>query len=312
VIARLVRSARSNRRLLVGLVLLAAVALAALAGALVASDPFRTSETVLRGPSVHHPFGTDNLGRDVLDRVLHGVGTSLKVSLLAVVAGTVVATVLGLVSGYAGGAIDDLLLKLAELLQVIPGFLLALVAAAAFGASLLLLVIILAVIFFPRTFRLARGEAIGLREREFIHAARAAGARPVRILTRHILPGALTIVLVNASFQAGTAVLIETGLSFLGVSERDTVSLGAMLFDAQSYLEQAWWMSLFPGALVAVTIVSVNLVGDGLQGLRDVRAAGAVGPERPASGSGHGATTLERLAVASSLGDSTKTPKGEA
>jgi peptide/nickel transport system permease protein len=191
----------------------------------------------------------------------------------------VVATALGLVAGYAGGLLDDLLLKLAEVLQVIPAFLLALVAAAAFGPSLALLVVILAIIFFPRTFRLARGEAIGLRERDFVQAARAAGAGPLRILRRHILPGALTIIVVNASFQAGTAVLIETGLSFLGVGDRDAVSLGAMLADAQSYLAQAWWMSLFPGVLVSVTILGMNLLGDGLNELRDVRLTGPVRDE---------------------------------
>jgi peptide/nickel transport system permease protein len=270
-IVRAAAMARSRPRLLAGLVLLAVAGLAALAGALGGADPFRTSETLLTAPSADHPFGTDQLGRDVLTRVLHGVGTSLRVALLSALAGTVVATALGLVAGYAGGLLDDLLLKLAEVLQVIPAFLLALVAAAAFGPSLLLLVVILAVIFFPRTFRLARGEAIGLRERDFVQAARAAGAGPLRILRRHILPGALTIIVVNASFQAGTAVLIETGLSFLGVGDRDAVSLGAMLSDAQSYLAQAWWMSLFPGLLVSVTILGMNLLGDGLNELREVR-----------------------------------------
>lgn len=273
---RIAAMARSRPRLLGGLVLLAIAGLAALAGALVAGDPFRTSETLLTAPSLDHPFGTDQLGRDVLTRVLHGIATSLRVALLSALAGTVVATALGLVAGYAGGLLDDLLLKLAEVLQVIPAFLLALVAAAAFGPSLALLVVILAIIFFPRTFRLARGEAIGLRERDYVQAARAAGAGPLRILRRHILPGALTIIVVNASFQAGTAVLIETGLSFLGVADRDAVSLGTMLADAQSYLAQAWWMSLFPGVLVSLTILGMNLLGDGLNELRDIRPAGPV------------------------------------
>ncbi len=307
--ARLAPIASTSPRLLAGLTLLAVVGLAALAGALLAGDPFRTSEALLTGPSGHHPFGTDNLGRDVLDRVLHGTGTSLEVSVLAVTTGTVIAAPLGLVSGYAGGLLDDLLLKLAEVLQIIPGFLLALVAAAVFGASLLLLVVILAVIFFAPTFRLARGEAIGLRGREFVQASRAAGAGHGRILRRHILPSALTILLVNASFQAGTAVLIETGLSFLGVGERDTVSLGAMLFDAQSYLEQAWWMSLFPGAFVALTVMGMNLSGDGLHQLRDVRASGRAGPRRPARGRG---PAMPRLGVAPTPAGPAKAPGGDA
>lgn len=307
-IARLAAMAGSDRRLLAGLLLLAIAGLAALAGALLAGDPFSTSETLLSEPSLRHPFGTDNLGRDVLTRVLHGTGTSLKVAVLAVLAGTVLATALGLVSGYAGGLLDDLLLKLAEVVQVIPAFLLALVTAAVFGAGLLLLVVILAIIFFPRTFRLARGEAIGLREREFVQAARAIGAGRTRILTRHILPGALTIVLVNASFQAGTAVLIETGLAFLGIGERDVVSLGTMLSDAQGYLDQAWWMSLFPGLLVAVTILGMNLLGDGLNDLREVRSGARVRRTRGTRGP---AAPTSPLPAGSSPGGWARTRRGE-
>ena len=274
-------SMRASPRLLCGLALLGIVGLAALAGALMTSDPLRSSAALLAGPSGAHPLGTDELGRDVLARVLEGAGTSLRVAFASVLLATLVATTLGLLSGYAGGLVDDLLLKLVEVFQVIPGFLLALVAAAIFGPSLTLIVVVLVIIFLPRSFRIARGEAIALREREFVTAARAAGARGPRILARHILPGALPVVVVNASFQGGTAVLIEAGLSFLGLGERDAVSLGAMLSDAQDYLGTAWWMSVFPGVVMTAAILGMNLVGDGINELRDVRGGGSRGARRP-------------------------------
>lgn len=285
-IERVAEGMRLSPRLAVGFVLLATVGLAALAGAVGIGGPIDSSEALLVGPSAEHPFGTDELGRDVLARMLHGAGTSLRVAFLSVLAATVVATALGLLAGFAGGVIDDLLLKLAETFQVIPGFFLALVAAAVFGPSLTLIVLVLAFIFFPRSFRMARGEAIGLRGREFVMAARAAGAGPLRILARHLLPGALPIVIVNASFQAGAAVLIEAAISFLGLGEGDAVSLGSMLSEAQAYVGVAWWMSVFPGLLIALTILGMNLVGDGLYELREARAGATGGGTDPAPGTG--------------------------
>lgn len=146
-------------------------------------------------------------------------------------------------------------------------------AAALFGSSTLLLIVILAATFWPSTARLARAETLALRERTFVEAARALGASHRRILLRYLLPGALPVVAVNASFQAGTAVLIETGLAFLGLGDRNVVSWGMVLADAQSYLALAWWISLFPGLAVALTVLGMNLTGDGLNEALDVRGA---------------------------------------
>jgi len=218
-------------------------------------------------------MGTDDLGRELVSRLLHGASTGLWVAAVSVGAATAVGVTLGIVAGYAGGVVDDVLLKVAEVFQVIPAFLLALVAAALFGPSLFLLAIVLAVIFWPLAARLARAEVRALREREFVEAARVLGVGHVRIMVRHLLPAVLPVAMVNASFQAGTAVLIKAGLAFLGLGDRNVVSWGTMLADAQSYVAVAWWLSLFPGVAVAVTVIGMNLVGDGLNEAWDVRGS---------------------------------------
>lgn len=209
-------------------------------------------------------MGTDHAGRDVLIRVSQGAGTSLWVALTAALAAALIGTTAGLVAGHAGGLLDDALIKLAEVSQVMPPFLVALVAAALFGSSRFVLITVLAFTFWPSTARLTRGEALVLREREFVLAAKAQGAGRFRILVRHLLPNALPVVVTNTSFQAGAAVLIEAGLAFLGLGDRNAISWGAMLADAQSYVGIAWWLSLFPGLAVGTTVLAMNLAGDGL------------------------------------------------
>ncbi len=254
---RLVRS----RRLVVGGTLVAAAAVAAL---LAGGDPFAPSEATLARPSGAHILGTDELGRDILARILHGAATALQVSIPPALAAAVVGTAFGLAGGYFGGLLDEAILRLIELVLVVPRFLLALVAAALFGGDLWLIGVVLAVTFWPSTARLVRAEAISLRERAFVESAVSLGARDIRVLVRHLVPFVLPIVAVNASFQAGQAVLIESGLAFLGVGDRDVVSWGAMLADAQSYLGLAWWTSVFPGTALALLVLALNLAGDGL------------------------------------------------
>lgn len=254
-----------------GLLLLSAITVGTVVGGIFGSDPFRPSTTLLQPPSLRHLMGTDHVGRDVLTRVSQGAGTSLWVGSASALTAALIGTSVGLLAGYFGGWLDDLLLKITELSQVMPQFLVAIVAAALFGPSRLVLIAVLAITFWPSTARLARGEALWLREREFVTAARAHGAGAGRILVRHILPGALPIVIANTSFQAGAAVLIETGLAFLGLGDRNVVSWGAMLADAQSYVGIAWWLSLFPGLALALTVVAMNLAGDGLNQALSVR-----------------------------------------
>lgn len=262
---------RGSPRLAAGALLFVA-ALAAAIGALFAGgDPFRPSEAILVGPSTAHPLGTDELGRELSTRVLHGALTALEVALVPAVAAAIAGTAVGLVAGYFGGPLDEALLKLIELVVVVPRFLLALVAAALFGGNVWLVVAVLAFTFWPQTARLVRAEAISLRERPFVEAARSLGAGNAWILTRHLLPLTLPIVAVNGSFQAGQAVIIEAGLAFLGLGDRDVVSWGAMLADAQSYLGLAWWTSVFPGTALALVVLALNMAGDGLADRWNVR-----------------------------------------
>ncbi len=267
----LTRRLKPSRRLQLGLLLLFAIAVGTAAAGIFGGDPFRPSPGTLQPPSLHHAMGTDHLGRDVLTRVSQGAGTSLWVASMSALAAALIGTAAGVLAGYAGGLVDDALSKVAEVAQVMPQFLVALVAAALFGSGRFVLVAILAITFWPSTARLVRGEVLSLRERAFVEAARAQGAGSFRILLHHLLPNTLPVVVTNTSFQAGAAVLIETGLAFLGLGDRDAVSWGAMLADAQSYVGIAWWLSLFPGLAVGLTVLTLNLAGDGLNEGLEVR-----------------------------------------
>ena len=257
-----------SRRFVIGATVVAATGIAA---AIVGGNPFRPTGAVLVRPSHSHALGTDELGRDVLNRILHGGGTALEVSLTSALLAAAIGALIGVVGGYFGGLLDETLLKVTELVLVVPRFLLALVVAALFGGHLWVITLVLAATFWPHTARLVRAEAMTLRERPFVEAAHAVGAGNVRILLRHLLPLALPIVVVNASFQAGQAVLVESGLAFLGLGDPNKVSWGAMLAGAQSYLGIAWWTSVFPGTALAVLVLGLNLAGDGLAEALGVR-----------------------------------------
>jgi len=253
-----------SRKLTAGTALLVTTTVVTMAGAKFGADPFRPSAATLQAPSLHHLMGTDQVGRDVLTRVTQGAGTSLWVAAASALASALIGTTAGLLAGYTGGLLDDAVLKLAEIAQVMPQFLVALVAGALFGSSRFVLIAILALTFWPSTARLTRGETLSLRELDFVEAAKAQGASKARILFHHILPGALPVIITNTSFQAGAAILIEAGLAFLGLGDRNVVSWGAMLADAQNYVGIAWWLSLFPGLGVSLTVIGMNLAGDGL------------------------------------------------
>ncbi len=267
----MIRLLLGSRRFALGALVLLVVLAATVFTAIAASDPFATSETILRGPSWAHPLGTDELGRDVLTRILHGAATALKIAIAPALVAALVGTAVGLVAGYFGGFVDEVLLKLMELTLVVPRFLIALVAAAFFGGHLWLVGVVLAATFWPSTGRLVRAETISLREREFVEASRSLGATDTWIVSRHLVLLVAPVVAVNSSFQAGQAALIEAGLAFLGVGDRNLVSWGAMVADAQSYLGVAWWTSVFPGIALASVILALNLLGDGLADVADVR-----------------------------------------
>jgi len=255
-------------------VALAVVLLAALFADRVApGDPFATSRNVLLPPSAAHPFGTDDLGRDLFRSVLHGARASLLVGFLSVAVATTLGVAVGGIAGYVGGLLDDGLMRLAELFQVIPRFFLVLVAVALLGSRLWLIILLLGLTLWPGTARLLRGQVLALRDREYVVAARAVGVRGPAILVRHILPAALPPVVTQAALGIGGAILIEAGLSFLGLGDRNVVSWGALLNDAQQFVRPAPWLSLFPGLAITLTVLGTSLVADGLNEATNPRLA---------------------------------------
>jgi peptide/nickel transport system permease protein len=254
-----------NPRLIVGLTTLAVFGLVALlAGVLAPFDPSRTVGPPLQPPSERHWMGTDDLGRDLFSNVVHGSRVSLLVGLAVAVTSALLGTLVGSLAGYFGHLLDDLLMRLAEVFQVVPRFFLALIVTALFGPSIVVLTLLLGLTFWPITARLLRAQIFSIRERDYVLAARAIGASHRRVLLRHVLPNAISVVVVATTLQVGTAILVEAGLSFLGLGDRSVVSWGNILNGAQPLIRIAWWTSVFPGLAITLTVVAANLCGDGL------------------------------------------------
>lgn len=240
------------------------VAVALLAGVVAPYDPFAMTSEVLQPPSALHPFGTDDLGRDIFSGVIYGARTSLLVGLAAASTATVLGLLVGGLAGFIGGPLDDLLMRVSELFQIIPRFFLALIIVALIGSNIWLIVLLLGLTYWPGTARLVRAQILSLRTRDYITAARAIGVPDAQILWRHLLPAALAPVITLAALQVGGAILVEAGLSFLGLGDRNVVSWGMLLNDAQQFVRRAWWMSVFPGAAITLTVLGTNLLADGL------------------------------------------------
>jgi peptide/nickel transport system permease protein len=254
-----------NRLAVLGLVLVIVMIALALAAAGVAPEgPFKITGGRLKPPSADHWLGTDHLGRDVLAGVLYGARTSLLVGLLSVAMALAIGIVVGAVSGYYGGRIDDLLMRLTEVFQVMPRFFLALFVVAIFGANLWGIIFVIGILNWAEIARLIRAEFLSMKERPFVVAARAYGARDLQIIAREILPNAMSPVIVAGSLQVASAVLLEAALSFLGVGDPNAMSLGTMLNTAQQYLRYAWWTATFPGVAICLLTLGIALVSDGL------------------------------------------------
>lgn len=254
-----------NRAAVVGAVMLGALVAAAILAGVLGSDSPRTLGTdALTPPSLRHPFGTDDLGRDIWTGVLYGARVSLTVGILAASTSALIGTMIGSIAGYYGGRLDDTLMRGTEFFLVIPSFLLALILIAVSGPSIWNSILTIGVLGWPSTARLLRAEFLSLKEREFVMAARAIGASSWRLVFRQILPNAAPPAVVITSLGVATAILMEAGLSFLGLSDPNLFSWGLMLRNSREFLRIAWWMPTFPGVAIFVTVLSVNLVGDGL------------------------------------------------
>ncbi len=230
-------------------------------------------ETRYQPPSWEHPFGTDEFGRDLLSRALYGARISLSVGLLAVLIAVSFGTIYGSVSGYFGGIVDNVLMRLVDVIIAFPTFYLLLMLVGIFEANVFFLIIILGFTAWTGTARFIRGELLSLKEQQFTEAARAIGLPGRLIIFRHLIPNAMSPVLVSAALMVGMMISAEAGLSFLGIGIRPpTPSWGNMLSQGKDALLVAWWVAFFPGAILSITILSFNLLADGIRDALDPKA----------------------------------------
>jgi peptide/nickel transport system permease protein len=281
---RLARWRRSDlgRRLLrhrsfaVGAVMFAFVVLLALSADLIAPyDPNKNDyHQILAAPSAAHLLGTDGFGRDILSRVIYGTRVSLRIGLMVVIASGVLGALIGLLAGYIQ-AVDNVLMRVMDGLMAFPGVLLAIALAASLGPSELNATIALTVTFTPRTARVVRASVLVVREMEYVAAAVAAGAGHLRILFRHILANSLSPLIVQLTFVFAVSILAEAILSFLGVGPRPpTPSLGNIIAEGRNYIAEAPWVALYPGLTITISVLGLNLMGDGLRDVIDPRLRG--------------------------------------
>jgi len=218
------------------------------------------------GGTMEHLLGTDKLGRDQLSRIIYGARISLTVSLIAIFVGGIIGTVLGLISGFFGGRTDAVIMRLVDISLALPTILLALVLVAAVGPSFGTVIIVLIVLLWARYARLVRGETLAIKELDFIARARVAGASPTRIMYRYIFPNVVNSLIVLATLQVGYVILLESALSFLGAGlPRAEPAWGVMVADGRELIVTAWWVSMFPGLAIMLTVLALNLVGDWLR-----------------------------------------------
>jgi peptide/nickel transport system permease protein len=261
-------AARRNSRLIVGLFIILVVSIsAALAPVLATNDPnFGDFDNLLVGPSAKHLFGTDNFGRDVLARVLYGFRISMIVALGSVVVAVAVGLPLGLVAGYFGSTLDNIIMRALDLLMAFPPILLAITLIAVYGTSTTTTILALALIYIPIMARVIRASVISVRNEEYIEAAKSIGAHPLRIMLGHALPNSLSPLIVQASISMGLAILIEASLSFIGLgTQPPDPSLGSMLAEGRDFMREAPWVVTFPGLAIMIAVLGFNLLGDGLK-----------------------------------------------
>ncbi len=254
-------------------IVLIMVFLAVFASVLSPYNPIRISLAErLSAPSAAHLFGTDELGRDILSRIMYGARISLRIGILVVVIAGGIGAVTGAISGYVGQRLDNLIMRVMDVFLSFPPLVLALALAAALGPDLNNAILAVAFVMIPKFARLVRGEALAVKERQFIAAARAAGAKALWIILHHILPNCLASVIVLATLVLGEAILIAASLSFIGLgAQPPTPEWGAMVSVGRKFLMDQWWYATFPGLFILVTVIGFNILGDALRDVLDPR-----------------------------------------
>ena len=250
----------------IGLIfLIMIIALAVAAPYLFPGDPWDMAGAPFQPPlSEDLPLGSDMLGRNVAAGIAYGARVSLTIGLASTLAAVLIGVMVGAFAGYYGGKVDDILMRVTELFQTIPGFILAILLVATLGPTLRNVIFAIAAVSWPPLARLTRAEFLRLRNREFVQAAMCQGQGALSVVLRHILPNAISPIIVTGSLAIASAILIESALSFMGLGDPNLMSWGFMVGSARSVIRQAWWMSVFPGIAILFTVLAINLVGEGL------------------------------------------------
>lgn len=271
----ILKKALRNPLSLVGFIIIISVFILAMFAPFIAPyDPNEINvKAILLGPSIEYWMGTDGLGRDVLSRMLHGGRISLLVGLVAVGISTLIGIILGALAGYYRGWVDTVIMRLVDIMLSIPSFFLILAVIAFLTPSIINIMIVIGLTSWMGVTRLVRAEFLSLSEREFVLASRTLGAKDARLIFTHLLPNSLTPIIVSAVLGVAGAVLMESGLSFLGLGvQAPQASWGNILTDGKEYIQFAWWLSLFPGLAILITVLGYNLLGEGLRDALDPRS----------------------------------------
>jgi peptide/nickel transport system permease protein len=265
-----------DRKALFGVVVLAVFAVAAIAGPVIAPyDPNAMAFDMMVPPSWAHPLGTDDLGRDLLSRIIVGTQVSLFVGVTTVAIALVIGVTLGILAGYFGGWLDHVIMRYVDLQWAFPNFIIAVYLVAVFGTGLLNLIVAISLAFLDDFARIARGMTLSIKEEQYVAAARTVGVSHWRIMWRHILPNAAAPIIVQATVSVSYAILTEASLSFLGLGvEATTPTWGLILSDGCSFIMRALWLGIFPGLAIMLTVLSINFIGDALRDFLDVRETG--------------------------------------
>lgn len=229
-------------------------------------NPWRTVAMPLLKPfeNPQYILGTDMLGRNIAAGIAHGAKVSLLIGLVSTLVAVLIGVSIGALAGFYGGRVDDLLMRFTEFFQIIPAFAMAVVLVAIFSPNIVSITLAIAVVSWPSVARLVRAEFLSLREREFVQAAVVIGQSAPRIILTQILPNAISPIIVTASLMVATAILTESALSFLGLGDRNMMSWGFMIGAARTMLREAWWMSFFPGLAILLSVLAINLIGEGI------------------------------------------------
>jgi len=270
---RIYRQLLRDKRAAVGLTILTIIVVATIFAPIISSyNPQSQEFGMIEPPSFAHLLGTDDLGRDLFTRILYGARISMFVGIVTVAISAVVGVTMGLVAGYYGGWIDTILMRYIDIQWAFPNFIIAVYLVAVFGTGLSNVIVAVSLAFLDDFARLTRGMVLSIREEEYVLAAKSLGASDLSIIFRHILPNAMAPIIVQATISVSYAILAEAALSFLGLGVKpSTPTWGLIVSDSRSFISRAWWLGVFPGLAIMITVLSINFVGDALRDILDVR-----------------------------------------